>query len=164
MPSDIDVWQPLYFDASEPDDRRVLASLRSEGRVWAEHDTLEMQLLDLMETRSPRLRELAPAERRPVLEGAVRDHLGDKPVERWGRFVYYPWSGQLVRVLPPDEFRELRLDRKRNKLSTLEMALLRTKTVGSWDSPSVTRWRSRSRSRAPAATSSSPPTSSLSRT
>src|SRR5262249_34892789 len=48
----------------------------------------------------------------------------------FGRWVYYPWSGRLVHVLPPDEFRELRLDRNRHKITAAEQARLDHCSVG----------------------------------
>jgi molybdopterin/thiamine biosynthesis adenylyltransferase len=122
-------WKPVIFDGSEAD-RESLDRLRRDGVVWRSHDTIEGQLLDLMETRRPWLRKLPPGERKPHLVAALADHLGDVPIANWGRWVFYPWSGHLVHLLPPDEFRELRLDRNRNKLSDDEIRRLRTRTVG----------------------------------
>jgi molybdopterin/thiamine biosynthesis adenylyltransferase len=122
-------WQPIVFDTTAVG-REAIDRLRHDGAIWQSHDTIEGQLLDLMETRRPWLRRLPPQERRPHLVAALGEHLGGTPIADWGRWVFYPWSGRLVHLLPPDEFRELRLDRNRNKLADREIAHLRTCTVG----------------------------------
>jgi len=123
-------WRPGFYDPAIAADRQELGRLRASDRVWATHDTLAEQLLGLVESRNPRLRELPPAERRPVLEAEVEKYLDGRPVEHCGRWVHYPWSGQLVHLLPPAEYRELRLDRNRNKITSSEQECLRGLTVG----------------------------------
>src|SRR5262249_27646093 len=49
------------------------------------------------------------------------------PASPW---VYYPWSGRLVHVLPPAEFRTLRSDRNRYKIAAEEQERLRSFRVG----------------------------------
>ncbi|GAA1462090.1 Rv1355c family protein [Williamsia maris] len=46
------------------------------------------------------------------------------------RWVYYPWRSSLVRMLGPDGFRRLRLDRNRNKITAAEQDRLTGVTVG----------------------------------
>ncbi|MCA9570244.1 MAG: ThiF family adenylyltransferase, partial [Myxococcales bacterium] len=92
-------------------------------RVWEVVDLVPSQLDELVETRC-----VGP------LEGAgpiVRDALlRSTPLEAFGVWVHYPWSGVLVRVLPPDLFRELRLDRNRDKITASEQASLLGRTAG----------------------------------
>lgn len=45
-------------------------------------------------------------------------------------FVYLPWRNALTRILVPDLFHKVRLDRNRYKLTLSEMEALREKTVG----------------------------------
>ena len=68
-------WRPGFYDPAIAADRQELGRLRASDRVWATHDTLAEQLLGLVESRNPRLRELPPAERRPVLEAEVEKYL-----------------------------------------------------------------------------------------
>lgn len=62
------------------------------------------------------------AERATLLKGAA--------LQAFGRWVYYPWSGRLVHLLPPEEFRELRLDRNKYKITPEEQARLANFCVG----------------------------------
>ncbi|WP_083974381.1 ThiF family adenylyltransferase [Herbidospora daliensis] len=59
--------------------------------------------------------------------GAVRrvhDPLGD------GTWVWYPWSAVLVRTHPAEEFRRLRTDRNRNKITPAEQRRLGAARIG----------------------------------
>ncbi|MER5264957.1 Rv1355c family protein [Actinosynnema sp. NPDC002837] len=112
-------WRPDVFDPADAEDRRRLDGLIASGRVWETSDTLRAQLRDLAEARRPGDRAADVAE---VLAGT--------PLSEYGRWVHYPWSGRLVRLLPPAEFRELRLDRNRPKLAPHELARLAEFTVG----------------------------------
>jgi hypothetical protein len=112
------VWRPTVFDPALDEDRRRLDELVSSGRVWETSDTLLAQLRDLASAR------------RPGGDGDADGILAGTPLSEYGRWVYYPWSGRLVRLLPPDQFRELRLDRNRPKVSAAEMTRLAGFTVG----------------------------------
>ncbi len=120
-----ELWQPLFFDAGQPADHAVLADLRARGRIWKTHDTLAAQLADLVRTRAPGQPQ-TPAER----EHAIAALLDGKTADSFGRWVFYPWSGQLCHVLPAAELRELRHDRNRNKITRAEQATLAKLTVG----------------------------------
>ena len=127
---DESAWKAVVFDPSLPEARRRLSSLHSSGEVWAVQDTLSDQLLALAETRHPDVRSLPPAKRQPVLESLVQEYLDGRSSGHIGRWIFYPWSGQLVHVLDPEAFRELRLDRNRNKITREEQQRLRSFTIG----------------------------------
>lgn len=82
-------------------------------------DTVLEQLDELVRSREPALQLSGPATGRRV------DALLDgSPPEFFGRWVFYPWSGRLVHVLPEPLHRELRLDRNRYKITAAEQARL----------------------------------------
>lgn len=124
-PEDL-VWRPTILDRTVDDDDRRFAELVGSPAVWRVRDHLDLQLRDLVRARHPRKVDLTVAECEPH----VRAMLGDVPLERYGRWVHYPWSGELVHVLPPDAYRALRSDRNRFKLTPEEQDILATKTVG----------------------------------
>lgn len=119
-----DLWRPMILDVAALG-REGLDALISSGAVRRVHDTVLAQLQDLAATREPD-HELSDVE----LDERVSRLLGGTPVDHYGRWVHYPWSGELVHLLGPDEFRELRLDRNRNKVMPAEAARLRELTVG----------------------------------
>lgn len=116
-------FQPTIFDRSDPSCRRACDELR---RSFAplELDTLHQQLADLAQARSP-ARKLSGA----ALEEAITRLRDGVSAEDYGRSVFFPWSNQLVRLLPPSEFAELRADRNRGKISREETRALATRTV-----------------------------------
>lgn len=109
---------PQIFDASVPADASALAELR-RASTPIELDTLAQQLADLAQARNPD-RRLGHDES----VAAVATVRGSVPASSYGRHVYFPWSNQLVRLLPPREFAELRFDRNRGKISREEGARL----------------------------------------
>ena len=119
------VYKPRLFDLSRASDRSSLEEMIRSGDVMLCHDTIEQQLAELIETRQP-ARSFEQAE----LEQRISDHLGGLAPRFYGTWVYYPWSRRLVHVLPADEYRELRNDRNRYKITTDEQNLLRTFTIG----------------------------------
>jgi hypothetical protein len=107
---DMESWQPRIFDTRLAGDRDALDALHAAGRIWRIIDTLGAQQQELAEVRAFGGRAGEPVEG-----------------ERW---VYYPWSGELVRLLPPQAFRELRHSRNQYKLTAAEQARLGALTVG----------------------------------
>jgi molybdopterin/thiamine biosynthesis adenylyltransferase len=118
-------WQPVIFCAGQPDDACRIAELFGSGKVRARYDTIDGQLRDLVKARLRKDQISLEDERR-----GVQELLAGIAPANFGRWVYYPWSGRLVHVLPPAEFRELRLDRNRHKITAQEQDRLAACTVG----------------------------------
>jgi molybdopterin/thiamine biosynthesis adenylyltransferase len=115
----------LYFSLSRDDDRHALEHLADTSAVNAVHDTIEAQLADLVISRHPSedLDDVAVhAKACAILDGQAP--------QDFGTWVYYPWSGRLIHVLPEREYRELRSDRNRHKITREEQAALCKKRVG----------------------------------
>ncbi len=118
-----ELWQPVVFDPASA--RSELDDLLGSSAVWRVHDTLRGQLRDLADSRAPDVK-LSDAE----LDERVEAMLADTPIDEYGRWVFYPWSGQLVHILGPEEYRELRLDRNNPKIRPEEAAQLARLNVG----------------------------------
>ncbi len=116
-----EAWRPTVLDARR--DRTLLEELRQAAAFV--HDTIDEQLRDLVATRSPRCKLS-----RDALDAEVATLLDGRPADGCGRWVYYAWSRRLVHILGPAEFRELRLDRNRHKITAAEQARLGAATVG----------------------------------
>ncbi|MCZ8516860.1 Rv1355c family protein [Paenibacillus filicis] len=118
-------YRPIIFDLSVQEDMEAFEELMKINRLWGIHDQIETQLTDLAKSRSPH-KKLTSLE----LELEVAKIVRDVRVNQYGRWVYFPWSGRLVHLLPPEEFHELRLDRNRNKITYEEQKQLGNVTVG----------------------------------
>lgn len=105
------------LDPSSDRDRRRLDELARNPAVVVVDTVLE-QLDELVCSREPTLQlGIATGQRiDELLEGSAP--------ELFGRWVFYPWSGRLVHVLPEPLHRELRLDRNRYKIAATEQAEL----------------------------------------
>lgn len=117
-------WRPEVIDPATPEGWAALRDLLRSGRVRRLHDPMDEQLGELAETRLPRP---ADAAKRPHLVEALLE--GRSP-DRFGRWVFYPWSGRLVHLLAEPEFRELRSSRNRYKITAPEQERLRSLKVG----------------------------------
>ncbi|PVY96900.1 Rv1355c family protein [Actinomycetospora cinnamomea] len=102
-------WRATILDESVAEDAAFLDALRADPTITV-HDQREAQRADLAWTRST--------------------HGRPAPSTRWA---FYPWRRALVGVLGEADFRRLRLDRNRNKITEAEqdrLARLRVGVVG----------------------------------
>ena len=124
-PSDPHRWKPVLFQPARHDERVAMTSLLDTGAVREVADTIDTQLEELIRARDPGRvldEDALAAARRDQLEGA----------QPWcyGTWVWYPWSGRLVHVLPREEFRMVRTDRNRGKIDRPEQRRLLDKRIG----------------------------------
>jgi molybdopterin/thiamine biosynthesis adenylyltransferase len=101
-------WRPLVLDVSARVQREVLRVLREDP---------SLQFFDRYEEQRDELREIRPTPAQSILDEG----------QRW---VYYPWRRAVVRLLAPQAFSTLRLDRNRNKLTRAEQASQRALRIG----------------------------------
>ncbi|MEX1365359.1 MAG: Rv1355c family protein [Nannocystaceae bacterium] len=116
-------WRPHLLRLDREQDRSALIDLHERGKIRSVHDEIDQQLVDLAQVRNPEIKGAA-------LEPIAAAYVGGVPRQQYGVWVYYPWSGCLVHVLPPADFTELRTDRNRNKITREEQAKLASLTVG----------------------------------
>ncbi|MBL7501699.1 Rv1355c family protein [Frankia sp. CNm7] len=118
-PVDEDVWRPALFDTGRDEQLEALGTLLESGEVVSVHDVIDDQLGELVAGRDPRRRWTGDE-----LDLRVRRHLDGRDQRRYGSWAYYPWSRRLVHLLPRDEFREVRANRNRYKITDDERARL----------------------------------------
>ncbi|MFG2752416.1 ThiF family adenylyltransferase [Streptomyces xanthophaeus] len=117
-------FRPVLLDPSQPADAAALAALRASPLLREVHDRIEDQVEELLRCLAP---QDAFGTRSP--SRAVADTLGPHP-DAYGRWVWYPWSGRLVHVLPEAEFRLVRTDRNRDKITREEQQSLLRRRIG----------------------------------
>jgi len=118
-------WRIQRFDLADASQATALLELLSSGRAREVHDTLLDQLCELVACHEPSRKET-----RDELTARAHAHLGDTPIERYGNWVFQPWSGRLVHVLPPAELRRVRTDRNRYKITAAEQETLAGARIG----------------------------------
>ncbi|MFJ2740719.1 ThiF family adenylyltransferase [Streptomyces sp. NPDC087440] len=118
-------WRPVHFDLGREEDRARLGELLDTGAVREVLDTLGDQLAELVTSRDPRLRSSPEAVQR-----AVAEQLGGADPQEYGAWVWYPWSGRLVHLLPREEFRLVRTDRNRGRIDRAQQRRLLGCRVG----------------------------------
>ncbi|WP_369023972.1 ThiF family adenylyltransferase [Nocardia cyriacigeorgica] len=118
-------FHPVLLDTSSPEGLHDLEELAASNAVSAVHDTIEDQLDELIRSEYPAATHSASSlasSRRRICDGT--------PVWRWGTWVFYPWNGRLVHVLPREDFQRLRTDRNRNKIDRAQQRDLRERRIG----------------------------------
>ncbi|MEU6058271.1 GNAT family N-acetyltransferase [Streptomyces sp. NPDC047097] len=115
-------WQPVLLGAADPN---AVTAFRETHDVRYVHDEIEGQLEELLRCREPG-RNWAEDE----LESAKSALCGANGRDGYGTWVWYPWSGRMVRLLPEAEFTEVRTNRNRGKIARRAQEDLRGKSIG----------------------------------
>ncbi|WP_344880027.1 ThiF family adenylyltransferase [Allokutzneria multivorans] len=121
--ADRSAWRPTLFDLAH--DRSAFAALLSSGRVREVHDTIDAQLDELIRSREPSI-SFGDEE----IAARKVEQLAGVPLQAYGTWAWYPWSGRLVHVLPREEFRLVRTDRNRGKVERPAQRSLLERRVG----------------------------------
>ncbi|MFM9368454.1 ThiF family adenylyltransferase [Streptomyces sp. Da 82-17] len=117
--------RPALLRPCEPDGRAALKALLASGSVREVHDRIDEQLVELARCLRPG-DELSGAR----LEAAVEELTGGVEPGRHGTWAWYPWSGRLVHLLPCEQFRRVRTDRNRDKITAVQQQGLLERRIG----------------------------------
>ncbi len=121
-------FNPQIFSAKKLTDKESYLELLNSGKVWRVFDTIKDQLVDLVKTRNPHQKKESFAE--SFINREIQRITSEAPLQDYGNWVYYPWSGSLVHILPEMEFNELRLNRNKYKLTEEEQKKLSQLCIG----------------------------------
>ncbi len=113
------------YSLEEPKDRAALKELISEHPDLIHHDELISQCRELVKIKNP-----GKQYSKDALEEEARAFYEAQGGADYGNYVYYPWNGRLVRILPEHAFIRLRTSRNNHKITPEEQALLKQKKVG----------------------------------
>ncbi|MFJ9541607.1 ThiF family adenylyltransferase [Streptomyces sp. NPDC101225] len=125
VPGARNAFRPVLFDPADKDGEAALTELRESGAVREVHDRIDEQLEELVRCLRP-----GQPPQGPALAAAVGDACAGVPRRRYGTWVWYPWSGRLVHVLPAEEFRLVRTDRNRDKITRAQQQALLGRRIG----------------------------------
>ncbi|MBT5856358.1 Rv1355c family protein [bacterium] len=89
-------------------------------------DTITSQTKELLKTQHPnKTNQNKYVETRLTELKKSTDNL-----EKFGKWVYYPWSNKLIHILNKNDFISVRTDRNQNKITKSEQSLLMKKSIG----------------------------------
>lgn len=111
--------RPVLYRPQEEVDRARLLDLLASGDVREVHDRIDDQLVELVRCLRPG-DDLTDGQ----LAAAVDELCARADRRHFGTWVWYPWSGRLVHVLAEREFRRVRTDRNRDKITSVEQERL----------------------------------------
>lgn len=117
-----DVYLPQIFRLGSPSDVGPFEDAKKDALFI--HDEMYSQLRELIKCKNPS-RKIQEEDYEPLISA----HLAGQPVGEYGVWVYYPWNRRLVHLLDEAEFVEVRTNRNRNKITTEEQAILKTKKI-----------------------------------
>jgi molybdopterin/thiamine biosynthesis adenylyltransferase len=118
------VYKPVFYRISDPEDLSNFENLlRTPGIIVVDH--IFEQIMEFVKLKDP-TRKFSTDE----LKLAAEKHVGERHLNTYGVWVYYPWSNRLVHVLDEEEFIEVRTSRNQYKITREERDLLAAKKIG----------------------------------
>lgn len=118
------LYRPAYYRIKQQKEDRELRDLIQNNPDIIINDTIYMQLTELIRLQHP--------ENRPNDEetaNLIKAHAGED-LQRYGVWVYYPWSKELVHLLDEEEFIAVRTSRNIYKITPEEIQILSKKKIG----------------------------------
>ncbi len=122
---DVTGFLPVFFRLSNVADEQLLAELLSRQPHIQVIDELTSQLKELVKCLFPS-KKIKEEEYAALIE----QHLNGIAPDKYGVWVYYPWSNKLIHLLDEEEFIAVRTNRNRHKITDEEQAILRKKKIG----------------------------------
>ena len=120
-----DIYKPTLLRLDNPQDKETFNALFTGNKVSFVFDEMYAQLQELIKCKNPSF-IITEAEYPELID----KHLAGTVINEYGVWVYYPWNQRLVHLLDEDEFIEVRTNRNRNKITTEEQQILKTKKIG----------------------------------
>lgn len=120
----------FIFDICARDALEKFNIFLSKREIFDVSDTFSDQVEELFQVRNPGLRK-GTVEFKGGLEKFIESQFGGREnLFKAGRWVYFPWRGTIIHLLPPDLYFELRTNRNRDVLTSEEQKKYADFTVG----------------------------------
>lgn len=117
-------YRPIFYRLNVPEDEKSFDQLISFTKDIKQYDTIYNQLSELMKLLNP------GTTRKEDIDSLVAAHIKDIDLEKYGVWVYYPWSKNLVHLLDEAEFIKVRTNRNIYKILPEEVETLSKKKIG----------------------------------
>lgn len=118
-------YSPIILRITNSEDKIILENLLNSQSVFYINDTIEGQIRELIKCRNVGIR-IDEAR----YQSLSQELLAGVPIQEYGVWVYYPWSGRLLHMLDEDEFIEVRTNRNQYKITKEERNVLASKKIG----------------------------------
>ena len=119
------VYRPIIFRLGHSEDKVEFDRLLQSHEIFFAADEILGQLQELIKSLHPAIK--IPMEEYP---GLIDKHLQGTDPDKYGVWVYYPWSKKVVHTLDEVEFIEVRTNRNRYKITSEEQHQLSLKKIG----------------------------------
>jgi hypothetical protein len=123
-PTQSPVYRPLYYRIINQNDQEQLNALITANPDIIVYDTIAGQLAELIKLNHPQQR-LTKEESAALVAEHVK---GD--TDKYGVWVYFPWTKKLVHTLDEAEFAQVRTSRNVYKVTPEEIETLKNKKIG----------------------------------
>lgn len=117
-------YRPIIYRLNVPEDEKSFEDLTSNTKDIKLYDTIYSQLSELVKLLNP------GTTCKDDIDRLVADHVHATDLNKYGVWVYYPWSKNLVHLLDEDEFIKVRTNRNIYKIMPEEIETLGKKKIG----------------------------------
>src|SRR5690606_18855143 len=117
-------YRPIIYRLNVLEDEKSFEELTSSTKDIKLYDTIYSQLSELVKLLNP------GTTRKEEIDSLVADHIQGTDLKKYGVWVYYPWSKNLVHLLDEDEFIKVRTNRNIYKILPEEVETLGKKIIG----------------------------------
>lgn len=117
-------YRPVIYRVSKPEGEKSLQELLASVQGIKTYDTIYSQLSELVKLLNPG--KLKSED----IETLIVKHIGSTELNKYGVWVYYPWSKNLVHLLDEEEFIKVRTNRNIYKILPEEIDTLTKKKIG----------------------------------
>jgi hypothetical protein len=118
------IYRPVYFRLINPEEGEKLKALIAHNSTLIIYDTILSQLAELIKLNNPQ-KKLTKEESAEL----VAIHMNTDS-DKYGVWVYFPWSNKLIHTLDEREFAQVRTSRNVYKVTPEEIATLKQKKIG----------------------------------
>lgn len=117
-------YRPSIYRINDPENEKALQELLNSVQGIEIYDTIYSQLSELVKLSSPGISD------KNELESLINKHIGSADLNKYGVWVYYPWSKNLVHLLDEKEFIKVRTNRNIYKILPEDVDTLNKKKIG----------------------------------
>jgi tRNA A37 threonylcarbamoyladenosine dehydratase len=119
------IFRPKIFNLSNENQRLELKKLIEKDTTLNIHNELDTQIFEYFKLSNPEL-----VNNETELKNKFESYYSTINIEEYGNWVYYPWNNNLIRILPEQEFIQVRTVRNKYKITQEEQDTLKNKCVG----------------------------------